>query len=137
MKKEKRMNKVLIITISVLILVAAIAVVVFIMSRPQKLAPEEMPFDSAQISMDVYEGETEEIMRNQNYVENQVIAIADSKREAKKIAKAIDGELLSYDNQVAVIQIGITVEEMMQRLEEDSSLPKVFPNYQNYQSFSN
>ena len=137
MKKEKRMNKVLIITISVLILVAAIAVVVFIMSRPQKLAAEEMPFDSAQISMDVYEGETEEIMRNQNYVENQVIAIADSKREAKKIAKAIDGELLSYDNQVAVIQIGITVEEMMQRLEEDSSLPKVFPNYQNYQSFSN
>lgn len=78
-----------------------------------------------------------ETMSNQEYVENQVIAVAESKREAKKIAKQIGGELISYDNQVAVIQIGMTVEEMMQLLEEDSSLPKVYPNYQGYQSYTN
>lgn len=82
-------------------------------------------------------GDSEEMTDNQDYVENQVVAVAESKREAKKIAKQIGGELLSYDNQVAVIQIGMTVEEMMQKLEEDSSLPKVYPNYQGYQSFTN
>lgn len=78
-----------------------------------------------------------ESMNQQEYVENQVIAVAESKREAKKIAKEIGGELISYDNQVAVIQIGMSVEEMMQLLEEDSSLPKVYPNYQGYQNYTN
>ncbi len=74
--------------------------------------------------------------KQKDYVENQVVAVADSKSEAKKIAGQIGGELLSYDNQVAVIQIGITVEEMMQRLDEDPTLPKVYPNYTNYQNYS-
>lgn len=82
-------------------------------------------------------GEAEDMTGNQEYVENQVVAVAESKREAKKIAKQIGGELLSYDNQVAVIQIGVTVEEMMQQLEEDPSLPKVYPNYQGYQNYTN
>lgn len=137
MKKGKRMNKVIIIAIAVLILIAAVAVVIFIQSRPQQLADKELSIERVPISMVVNERETEDTMANQDYVENQVVAVADSKREAKNIAKAIGGELLSYDNQVAVIQIGITVEEMMQKLEEDSSLPKVYPNYQNYQNYSN
>jgi hypothetical protein len=74
--------------------------------------------------------------KQKDYVENQVVVVADSKSEAKKIAGQIGGELLSYDNQVAVIQIGITVEEMMQRLDEDPTLPKVYPNYTNYQNYS-
>lgn len=137
MKKEKRMNKVLIIAISGLVLIVAAATVIFIQSRPKQLADSDSSMESASVGMAVYKGETEENMGNQDYVENQVVAVADSKREAKNIAKAIGGELLSYDNQVAVIQIGITVEEMMQMLEEDSSLPKVYPNYQGYQSFTN
>lgn len=137
MKKGKRMNKVIIIAIAVLILIAAVAVVIFIQSRPQQLADKELSIERVPISMVENERETEDTMANQDYVENQVVAVADSKREAKNIAKAIGGELLSYDNQVAVIQIGITVEEMMQKLEEDSSLPKVYPNYQNYQNYSN
>lgn len=137
MNKAKRMNKVIVIMIAVLIFIVTVAAVIFIQSRPQQLAAEELPIEREPISMAVYEGETEEIMVNQDYVENQVVAVADSKREAKKIAKAIGGELLSYDNQVAVIQIGITVEEMMQKLEEDSSLPKVYPNYNNYQNYAN
>lgn len=137
MKKEKRMNKVVMITVAVLILIVAAAAVIFIQSRPKQLADRDSSIEREPISVAVNQGEAEENMANQDYVENQVVAVADSKREAKKIAKAIGGELLSYDNQVAVIQIGITVEEMMQKLEEDSSLPKVYPNYQNYQSFTN
>lgn len=137
MKKEERMNKVLIIAISILVLIVAAATVIFIQSRPKQLANRDSSMESASVGMAVYKKETEENMGNQDYVENQVVAVADSKREAKNIAKAIGGELLSYDNQVAVIQIGITVEEMMQMLEEDSSLPKVYPNYQGYQSFTN
>lgn len=137
MKKEKRMNKVIMITVAVLILIVAVAAIVFMQSRPQQLADRDSSIEREPIRVAVNQGGVEENMGNQDYVENQVVAVADSKREAKNIAKAIGGELLSYDNQVAVIQIGITVEEMMQMLEEDSSLPKVYPNYQGYQSFTN
>lgn len=137
MKKEKRMNKVIIITIAIVILIAAAAVVIFILGSSRQIADRDWSIERAPMSMTANRRETEETVGNQDYVENQVVAVADSKREAKKIAKAIGGELLSYDNQVAVIQIGITVEEMMQKLEEDSSLPKVYPNYQNYQNYTN
>lgn len=132
MKKGKGMNKIVIIVIAVLILVFAVSLVVFAKSRPQEMATGDVEFLGQQAQVGMNMGETETVMEGQDYIENQVVAVADSKREAKKIAKAIGGELLSYDNQVAVIQIGITVEEMMQKLEEDSSLPKVYPNYQNY-----
>ena len=136
MKKEKRMSKVLLIIVVILLLIAVVAVVVFIMGSSHQLAREDLPIKNVPMNITANKGETDEIMENQDYVENQVVAVADSKREAKKIAKAIGGTLLSYDNQVAVIQIGITVEEMMQKLEEDSSLPKVYTNYQNYQNYS-
>jgi len=72
------------------------------------------------------------MIEEKSYVENQVVAFAGSMQEAELIAEAIGGILLSYDSQVAVIQIGVTVEEMMQMQKEDPSLPKVSPNYQNY-----
>lgn len=129
---KKGMNKVVMIMIVVLVLVFVVSLVVYAKSRPQELAidQEQLYIHERPLKKDVEEPKVS--VENQDYIENQVVAVADSKREAKKIAKAIGGELLSYDNQVAVIQIGITVEEMMQRLEEDSSLPKVYPNYQNY-----
>lgn len=163
MEKEKRMNKVILI-IAALAVVAAVGTVAFIKSRPQQIAKLEIARDIIPINVEAAEmkkmpineeapergkmlisdekdeigiGETEKTMGNQEYVENQVVAVAESKREAKKIAKQIGGELISYDNQVAVIQIGMTVEEMMQQLEEDSSLPKVYPNYQGYQNYTN
>lgn len=134
MKKGKKMNKIAIIIIVVIILVLIVSIVVFAKTRPREIATENMEFERQQIQIAVGGGEKETTMENKDYIENQVVAVAESKREAKKIAKQIDGELLSYDNQVAIIQIGITVEEMMQKLEEDSSLPKVYPNYQNYSS---
>ncbi len=135
MKKKKRI-KTWFLSITALVIVAAAAALFFIKNRPQALAAEEQPVEITPVNMSVYNGETEDMLNGQGYVENQVVAVADSKREAKKIAKAVGGELLSYENQVAVIQIGITVEEMLQRLEEDPSLPRVYPNYQNYQTFT-
>lgn len=139
MKKGKRMNKIITIIVT-LVVVVAVGTVVFIQARPKPIMVgaaelEKMPVSTKADRAEI--GETEEMMDNQEYVENQVVAVAESKREAKKIAKQIGGELLSYDNQVAVIQIGMTVEEMMQQLEEDSTLPRVYPNYQGYQNYTN
>ncbi|MBD5508254.1 MAG: hypothetical protein HDR05_09470 [Lachnospiraceae bacterium] len=150
MEKGKRMNKI-IPFIVILVVVAVLGTVSFIKSRPQQIARGEIELDRMLSSADADEnrmpismeadrvgiGESEKMLNNQDYIENQVVAVAESKREAKKIAKQIGGELLSYDNQVAVIQIGVTVEEMMQQLEEDSTLPKVYPNYQGYQNNTN
>lgn len=133
------MNKIIPI-IAVIVVVAAVGTVAFIQFRPKPIVVGAAELEKMPVSMKADRagiGETEEMMGNQEYVENQVVAVAESKREAKKIAKQIGGELLSYDNQVAVIQIGVTVEEMMQKLEEDSTLPRVYPNYQGYQNFTN
>ncbi len=145
MEKGKQMNR-LISIIATFIVVVAIGTVIFIQTRPKPIVvgaaemekmerAERLPVIEEAVEIGI--GETEKTMSNQEYVENQVVAVAESKREAKKIAKQIGGELLSYDNQVAVIQIGVTVEEMMQQLEEDSSLPKVYPNYEGYQNYTN
>lgn len=139
MEKGKRMNKIITI-IATLVVVVAVGTVVFIQARPKPIVVGAAELEKMPISMEKNReriGETEKMMDNQEYVENQVVAVAESKREAKKIAKQIGGELVSYDNQVAVIQIGVTVEEMMQQVEEDSSLPKVYPNYQGYQNYTN
>ena len=135
MDKGKRMNKIALIIIAVVVIAVVVGVVVCVQSIPKERVSEDVEFESRQVLEERIEGDTEMTLENKDYVENQVIAVADSKREAKKIAKAIGGELISYENQVAIIQIGITVEEMMQKLEEDPSLPKVYPNYQNYSSF--
>lgn len=133
------MNKIIPI-IATLIIVAVVGTVAFIQFRPKPIMVGAAELEKMPVSTKVDRdrtGETEEMMGNQEYVENQVVAVVESKREAKKIAKQIGGELISYDNQVAVIQIGMTVEEMMQQLEEDSTLPRVYPNYQGYQNFTN
>lgn len=133
------MNKIITI-IATLVVVVAVGTVVFIQARPKPIVVGATELEKMPISMKADRagiGEPEEMMNNQDYIENQVVAVAESKREAKKIAKQIGGELISYDNQVAVIQIGVTVEEMMQQLEEDSTLPKVYPNYQGYQNYTN
>lgn len=135
MDKGKRMGKIVIVIITLIIIAIIVGVVIFIKTRPQEIATKERNGQWQPMRESLVEGETEMTVENSNYVENQVVAVADSKREAKKIASQIGGELLSYENQIAIIQIGITVEEMMQKLEEDPSLPKVYPNYQSYSNY--
>lgn len=127
MHKGNKVTRIMIIVAGLLVLLIA-GVIMFYMTRPRNIEINK----GGTTSQLMTQMKTEMIENNKSYIENQVIAVADSKREAKKIAEAIGGTLLSYDNQVAVIQIGVTVEEMMQMLEEDPSLPKVSPNYQNY-----
>lgn len=133
MKKGNKMVKGIVIAVIILV-VLLIAAVVICVTRPAEVTRQGVGFAAApaEYQAESEEGDSEMIKEDQQYVEYQVLAVADSKREAKKIAKAVGGELISFENQVATIQIGITVEEMMQKLEEDSSLPKVYPNYQNY-----
>lgn len=135
MKNGKRMKIVLIVV--VILILIAVAVILVIGGFLPTAVIEDVGGEENQMILVADVGEMKVAMENQDYIENQVIAVAESKREAKKIAKQIGGELLSYDNQVAVIQIGVTVEEMMQQLEEDSTLPKVYPNYQGYQNYTN
>lgn len=135
MKNGKRMKIVLIVM--VILILIAVAVILIKGGFLQTAVMEDVGVEENQMMLVADAGELKVTMDNQEYVENQVVAVAESKREAKKIAKQIGGELISYDNQVAVIQIGMTVEEMMQQLEEDSSLPRVYPNYQGYENYTN
>ena len=131
MKETKRINKIIVGVGSFVIIVIGLSVGVYMSGTHNVIEGDLEP--STIINLEnVGKGEADLITNGGNYIENQVVAVADSKREAKKIAEQIGGELLSYDNQVATIQIGMTVEEMMQKLEEDPSLPKVYPNYQGY-----
>lgn len=133
MGKGNKLMKGIVIS-AIILAVILIAIVVFYITRPVELTGRDVNGTPAPMKyqFEVEEGDSEMIKEDQPYVEHQVLTVADSKREARKIAQAVGGELISYDNQVAIIQIGITVEEMMQQLEEDPSLPKVYPNYQNY-----
>lgn len=135
MKNGKRMKIVLIVM--VILILIAVAVILIKGGFLQTAVMEDVGVEENQMMLVADAGELKVTMDNQEYVENQVVAVAESKREAKKIAKQIGGELISYDNQVAVIQIGMTVEEMMQQLEEDSTLPRVYPNYQGYENYTN
>ena len=131
MKKGNKMTKVIIIAVAILLIII-VGGIVFFVTRPREMVTDDVANEKMPAPVKVSEIVEDSSDADQQYIENQVIAVADSKREAKKIAEAIGGTLLSYDNQVAVIQIGITVEEMMQMLENDPSLPKVSPNYQGY-----
>ena len=137
MEKGNKVMKGIIIAIVILVVIL-MGIIAKRMISPTELVKDESDVAITSIEFQekpeiaIQDGKLEMIKEDQQYVEHQVLAVADSKHEAKKIAKAIGGELISFENQVATIQIGITVEEMMQKLEEDSSLPKVYPNYQNY-----
>lgn len=137
MNNGKRITIIALSAIAILIIVTVVGVVIYNVSAPKEMVKENLETKTRVVEFreNSLVGETEMTMEDRSYVENQVVAVAESKREAKKIAKAIGGELLSYDNQMAIIQIGVTVEEMMQMLEDDPSLPKVYPNYQDYTTF--
>lgn len=131
-EKNKRTRGILIASIVfALLLITAVAIYAM---RPTEMIRQEDNLEAIpKVSqLKLTEGDSGMIKEEQQYVEHQVLAVANSKREAKKIAKTIGGELLSFENQIATIQIGVTVEEMMQMLDGDPSLPKVYPNYQNY-----
>ena len=75
-------------------------------------------------------GRTKAMTPGANYVEYEVIAPAETKAEAKRIAVAIGGTLTSFSHGIAVYQIPVTVAELMQKLEEENKTDLgVQPNF--------
>ena len=55
-----------------------------------------------------------------NYVEYQVLSAAESEAEAKRIAERIGGTLSAFSHGIAVIEIPITVAELMKKIEDEN-----------------
>lgn len=63
------------------------------------------------------------------YIENQVVCIVESKETAESVAREVGGELLSYQDGVAVIGIVEKVKEFLNKYEGRTDLPVMQPNY--------
>lgn len=79
--------------------------------------------------MSVNEILAEKNMESQDYIENEVICESASEEEAEKIATLVDGQLKSFQNGYAVIEIKETVEEFLLKNKKRTDIPKMQPNY--------
>lgn len=65
-----------------------------------------------------------------DYVENEVVSACDNKRQAKKIAADIGGTLKSYSEGIAIINVPMSVRDLMLILAEANEQGvTVSPNY--------
>ncbi|MCH5248806.1 MAG: hypothetical protein J1E98_02680 [Lachnospiraceae bacterium] len=69
------------------------------------------------------------IYDTKGYAENEVICDAQSMEEAESIASQISGKLLSWNNGVAIIQIEESVDEFLERLEQQGSSLELHRHY--------
>ena len=100
-----------------------------------KLSSEDKEIKAKAISHDTL-GAFEDLKEGRDYVENEVIAVTETRQEAEEIAEIYSGELVEYSNAVATISLEnspLTVEEALKyALDEDLGLPYVGPNYKSY-----
>lgn len=97
-------------------------------------AMEKNPEEPIQVDETTYYGGIVTQLKNMtpgvDYMEGQVISTADSKGAAKKIAKSLNAELLSYSEGVAIYSIDVTVPEFMLMLAKaNEEAIQVSPNY--------
>lgn len=90
--------------------------------------------DSLPEGTDIEKNEgTEELgnlmLETDGYAEHEVICDAESREEAESIASQISGLLLSWDYGVATIQIEDSVDELLDRLEQQGSNLVLYRNY--------
>lgn len=64
-----------------------------------------------------------------DYVENQLVALADDKKEAEEIAARVGGTLITFNQGVATIEITETVYDVLLRLTTEQNPPEVYPSY--------
>ena len=64
-----------------------------------------------------------------DYVENQLVALADDKKEAEEIATRVGGTLITFNQGVATIEITDTVYDVLLRLTTEQNPPEVYPSY--------
>lgn len=71
----------------------------------------------------------EYMVPGEDYMENQVYFTAGNREEAEKTAELYGGNLVAYEDQVAVIQVQEPVAEVIEQAEdENNEFPAVYPN---------
>lgn len=85
-------------------------------------------------AVDIDENEAVEIMddfgyETDGYAEHEVICDAGSQEEAESIASQISGTLLSWNEGVATIRIEGSVDELLERLEQEGSNLMLYRKY--------
>lgn len=64
------------------------------------------------------------------YVEHQVLCSAKNEKDAKKTADKIGGTLVSYLEGIGIISVEETVQELLERLENEGiDASNIYPNY--------
>ncbi len=74
------------------------------------------------VEMERHSGATE-------YVEGEVVFNAESREEAERVADAVNGQLKSWQDGIAVISIEGTVDEFLKKYSGAPDLPTMYPNY--------
>lgn len=81
-------------------------------------------------------GETAEVsevevitVTSTGYAENEVLCNAESREAAENVAAQISGTLLSWEHSVATIRIEGSVDELLERLEQQGSSLNLYKNY--------
>lgn len=92
------------------------------------LANEENSEDDTVSEGEVYHMDVP-VFHSNGYAEHEVICDAESQEEAEQIASRISGTLLSWQNNVAKIQIEGSVDELLEQLEQQGSDLMLYRNY--------
>ena len=101
--------------------------------------PEGYKLNSAQqeekAELSGYLGDIEESDEGTSYVARQVMTIVESEEEAAQIAKAYNASIVSYENELLVLELGegtSVCDAVKAAASEKTNLPAVWPNYYRY-----
>lgn len=101
--------------------------------------PEGYKLNSAQqeekAELSGYLGDIEESDEGTAYVARQVMTLAGSEEEAAQIAKAYNASIVSYENELLVLELGegtSVCDAVKAAASEKTNLPAVWPNYYRY-----
>lgn len=114
----------------IIIFVGVICIIVFLIlillnrTMHRKIHSQYQMQDTEKIELSV-----NDYQQQPTYIENQVVCIVESKEMAESVALEVGGELLSYQDGVAVIGIVEKVKEFLDKYEGRTDLPVMQPNY--------
>lgn len=63
------------------------------------------------------------------YIEHEIVCSVEDEEKARQVAEAVNGELKSWQDGVAVIAIEETVNEFLKKYSNAPDLPTMYPNY--------
>ena len=75
-------------------------------------------------------GNLERVVPGKDYLDGQLVAIVEDKDMAEDVAEGFDGELLSFQDGVAVVESELsTMDAITLAADQETKLPAVYPNY--------